>query len=212
MSDVSAEYRTIVAVASGEITVKRSRFLAQLGPASNEADARGFIEEIRRTHRDARHHCTALVVGPDRAIRRSSDDGEPSGTGGAPILEALDDAALTNVVAVVTRWFGGTLLGTGGLSRAYSDAVRAALADAQAVTMRRRRLLHASLALDEAPRVEHLLRAKGVSVMTTYHADAATLRLAVELGDDGVTQLVAEVVGHHVSFSGDGDEWVSAPA
>lgn len=124
-------YRTIDRPVGGsaeaEIVVLRSRFLARVGRVEDEAAARALIAEARSTHHDARHHCTAFVIGPDGSLRRSNDDGEPSGTAGRPMLEVLAGREVSDVVAVVTRWFGGTLLGTGGLARAYADATAAAL-------------------------------------------------------------------------------------
>ena len=120
-------YLTIAGHANAEIVVSRSRFLCTLERVEDEFGARSVIEQERREHWNARHHCSAFVIGPTRSLERSQDDGEPPGTGGAPILEVLRGRELSDVVAVVTRWFGGTLLGTGGLSRAYADAARAAL-------------------------------------------------------------------------------------
>lgn len=116
-------YTTLSGPAEAEVGAKRSRFLAHLAPAADEEAARAVIEAARRAHHDARHHCSAFVLGPDRRTERSNDDGEPAGTAGSPMLDVLRGSGLTDVVAVVTRWFGGTLLGTGGLIRAYSDAV-----------------------------------------------------------------------------------------
>ena len=118
-------YLTIAGDATGEIEVSRSRFLCRLARVEDEVSARSVIEQARKQHWDARHHCSAFILGADHRLERSSDDGEPAGTGGAPMLEVLRGRDLSDVVAVVTRWFGGTLLGTGGLSRAYADAVRA---------------------------------------------------------------------------------------
>ena len=126
MADPRA-YVTVAREATAEIEVKRSRFLGHVVPVTTEDEARAVVEAARKEHWDARHHCSAFVLGPDGALQRSSDDGEPSGTAGAPMLEVLRGRGLTDVVAVVTRWFGGTLLGAGGLVRAYSDATRAAL-------------------------------------------------------------------------------------
>ena len=128
-------YLTLAATASAEIEVRRSRFLCEAAPATSEEAARAFIEQVRAGSRDARHHCTAFVLGPEGATVRSNDDGEPSGTAGAPMLDVLRGRGLTDVVAVVARWFGGTLLGTGGLIRAYGEAVTAALEGATLLTM-----------------------------------------------------------------------------
>lgn len=173
-------YLTVAEAASAEIEVRRSRFLARLEPVDTEGAARAVVEEARRTHWEARHHCSAFVVGPEADTRRSNDDGEPSGTAGMPMLEVLLGRGLTNVVGVVTRWFGGTLLGTGGLIRAYTDALVAATEAATFVEFAE----HASLVVDSpaeyAGKVEHTLYAMGVAVVgVEYGARRALLRLLV---------------------------------
>ncbi|MFX4271534.1 IMPACT family protein [Propionibacteriaceae bacterium Y1685] len=118
---------TIAAPVRHELVIKKSRFLAHVAPVTTTADADAVIAAIRKEHWEARHHCTAMVLGFGGDQARSSDDGEPSGTAGVPMLEVLKRRELTDVVAVVSRWFGGTKLGAGGLVRAYSSAVAAAL-------------------------------------------------------------------------------------
>ncbi|MCT1689929.1 YigZ family protein [Brevibacterium sp. p3-SID960] len=127
-------YQTLRREAHAEIEIKRSRFIARVVPVETEEAARAVIEEQRAAHSKARHHCTAFILDADGRTQRFNDDGEPAGTAGAPILEVLTGHELTYVVAVVTRYFGGTLLGAGGLVRAYGGAVSAALEDAQVVT------------------------------------------------------------------------------
>ena len=122
-------YVTVARDATAEVEDRGSRFLCTLRRVATEDDARALVAALRREHGDARHHCSAFVLGADGAIQRSSDDGEPAGTAGAPMLDVLRGAGLSDVAAVVTRWFGGTLLGAGGLVRAYSDAVRGAVAE-----------------------------------------------------------------------------------
>ena len=118
---------------TSEIEVRRSRFIATITRASSEGQARAFVTAQRKEFPDARHHCRAFVIASEEGPARthSSDDGEPSGTAGPPILNALLGADLVDVVCVVTRYFGGTLLGTGGLVRAYSDATEAAISQAR---------------------------------------------------------------------------------
>ncbi|UUZ61587.1 YigZ family protein [Nocardioides sp. B-3] len=119
-------YLTLGRDSSGQVEVKGSRFLCTLQRVPSEAAARALVAAQRKEHWDARHHCSAFVLGPDGTLQRSSDDGEPAGTAGAPMLEVLRGAGVSDVAAVVTRWFGGTLLGAGGLVRAHGDAVRVA--------------------------------------------------------------------------------------
>lgn len=113
----------------GEIVEKKSRFIATVCPVNSEEDAVRFIEKIKKKYWDARHNCHAFVIGERNEVSRCSDDGEPSGTAGKPMLDVLLGAGLHNVCVVVTRYFGGTLLGTGGLVRAYSQAVQEGLAN-----------------------------------------------------------------------------------
>lgn len=115
--------RTIRQGGSHELEIRRSRFVCTLARAADEAEATAFIAGHRRAHRDATHNCTAYVVGEHGEITKSSDDGEPAGTAGIPMLEVLVRRGLTGTVAVVTRYFGGVKLGAGGLVRAYTQAV-----------------------------------------------------------------------------------------
>ena len=112
------EYRTEYQGGKGEIVEKKSRFIAEVFLVHSEEEAMQYLEQIRKKYWDARHHCWAYVIGEERVTERCSDDGEPSGTAGKPILEVIRGAGLHNIFVVVTRYFGGTLLGTGGLVRA----------------------------------------------------------------------------------------------
>lgn len=170
-------YRTIAVPCTAEIEISRSRFLADVRRVESEDAARAVIAEIRAAHRDARHHCSAFVLGSDNRLRRSNDDGEPSGTAGAPILAALGGAELSDVVAVVTRWFGGTLLGTGGLTRAYGGAVAEALRHARVVIREEREAVDLAVPHADAGRIEAELRARGVDVAGTDYTEVATLHL-----------------------------------
>lgn len=114
---------------TGEVIEKRSRFIANVFPISSEEEALGYISDIRKKHYDARHNCFAYVLGEKNETERCSDDGEPSGTAGRPMMDVLTGQGIHDVLVVVTRYFGGTLLGTGGLVRAYSAAVKAGLDD-----------------------------------------------------------------------------------
>ena len=111
----------------GEIVEKKSRFIATVRPVASEEEALAFIEEMKKKYWDARHNCSAFVIGRNQELMRFSDDGEPPGTAGKPMLDVLLGAGLHNTAVVVTRYFGGTLLGTGGLVRAYSGAVQEGL-------------------------------------------------------------------------------------
>ncbi|EOL46489.1 YigZ family protein [Enterococcus caccae] len=122
-------YFTIRSDGESEIEIKKSRFICSLKRVYSEEEAKEFIAQKKKEHWKANHNCSAFVIGEQNDIQRSNDDGEPSGTAGIPMLEVLKKQELINVVAVVTRYFGGTKLGAGGLIRAYSHAVSHALAD-----------------------------------------------------------------------------------
>ncbi len=205
------DYLTIARDGQSEIEVKRSRFLATLARAEDEAAARAVVERLRREHWDARHHCSAFVLGPGAELQRSSDDGEPAGTAGAPMLEVLRGREVSDVVAVVTRWFGGVLLGAGGLVRAYGDAVRAALDE---VGLQRRSLLTewvVELGHAEAARAESELRARGVAVVDVSYAATVILRLGVPPVDvDRLHGLVAELSGGRALAVAAGERWVDS--
>ena len=120
-------YQILLEGASAEIVEKKSRFIATIRPVKTEEEASAFIEKMKKQYWDARHNCSAFVVGENNCITRCSDDGEPSGTAGRPMLEVLLGSGITNIAVVVTRYFGGVLLGAGGLVRAYSSATVAAI-------------------------------------------------------------------------------------
>ena len=122
-------YKIVHRGGQGEIVEKKSRFIATVCPVMSEEEAISFIEKTKKKYWDARHNCHAFVIGERNEISRCSDDGEPSGTAGKPMLDVLLGAGVHNVCVVVTRYFGGTLLGTGGLVRAYSKAVQEGLAN-----------------------------------------------------------------------------------
>lgn len=205
----TSSYLTVAGPATAEIEVRRSRFLCRIEPVRDEDAARAVVDEQRRRYWDARHHCSAFVLGADGGVQRSNDDGEPSGTAGAPMLEVLRGREVCDVAAVVTRWFGGVLLGAGGLVRAYSDAVRAGL---DAAGLRERRLLQmfdVSVSHADAGRLENGLRAQGVVVRGVDHAARATLHLAVPAPEaERLPRLLAELSGGELEPTPTGTGWV----
>ena len=121
------KYRAVFQGGSGEIVEKKSRFIAHVSEAESVEEAQEFIEAVKKRYWDARHNCSAFSIGEKNPVTRCSDDGEPGGTAGKPILEVIEGSGIHNIVIVVTRYFGGTLLGTGGLVRAYTDAAKAGI-------------------------------------------------------------------------------------
>ena len=170
-------YRTVRRDAEAEIDVKRSRFIARVRRVADEPAARAVVEAARKEHWDARHHCSAYVLGPRGEIARSSDDGEPAGTAGMPILQAIRGRDLSDVVVVVIRYFGGTLLAAGGLDRAYGDAAAAGLQTSGEQLRWSGRLAEVDVPLGDAGRIEHALRAEGYAVRDISYGAAATIRL-----------------------------------
>lgn len=128
-------YNIVSVGGMGEITEKKSRFIATVAPVLTEEEAAVFLGAMKKKYYDARHNCWAYILGRNKELVRCSDDGEPGGTAGKPILEVLQGADITNTMIVVTRYFGGTLLGTGGLVRAYTRAARAGIEASQLSTM-----------------------------------------------------------------------------
>jgi uncharacterized YigZ family protein len=180
MSAPGAGYRVASGTATAELRDRASKFLAYLGPATSVERAREFVAEIGRRHPDATHVCFAWRVGwpPEE---RSADAGEPGGTAGAPILGALRSAGLSDTVAAVARWFGGTRLGKGGLVRAYGGVVRSALAALPVRAERPRVRILVSFPLDRAGAVRRLLRPPEVELAAERWGEAAEVELAVTL-------------------------------
>ncbi|PRB03209.1 YigZ family protein [Microbacterium sp. MYb64] len=178
---------TIAAPVTRELVVKKSRFIAHLVPVRSATEADEVIGSIRRQYWDARHNCTAMVTGVTGDQARSSDDGEPSGTAGIPMLEVLRRRGLTDVVAVVTRYFGGVKLGAGGLIRAYSTAVSDALDES--VLLHRRELLEARVDVPhaDAGRIDNGLRdwagAHGSSFVEVSYGSSASFTLWIPLSN-----------------------------
>ena len=164
-------YRVVYQEGTGEYEEKKSRFIANIAPVSSEAEAVSFIESIRKKYYDARHHCTAFIIGRNKEVTRCSDDGEPSGTAGKPILEVLLGADVTNVAAVVTRYFVGTLLGTGGLVRAYTQAAREAIENAGIGIMRYKTEMTIEIDYTDVGKVQYLLGSRKINIAQSRYAE-----------------------------------------
>ncbi|RVW06338.1 IMPACT family protein [Rhodococcus spongiicola] len=196
-----------------ETVVKHSRFVATLRRVDSPTDAQDFVDEQRQLHPNARHHCRAYVTGngPSERAERSSDDGEPSGTAGVPMLQVLRARELVDVAAVVARYFGGIKLGAGGLVRAYSGAVAVAVDTATEASRLRSRerldLMSLVVGHDTAGRVEAELRSRGVTVVATDYATAVTFTLATR--DPGyLAAVVAELTVGRSELVPAGVRWV----
>lgn len=211
-----------------EITIKRSRFITVMRRVNDEASARELVAELRREFYDARHHCSAFVLGPHRGVQRSSDDGEPSGTAGIPMMEALlkrvtrpeaspagPSADLSDVCAVVVRYFGGILLGAGGLVRAYSESVSSSLDLAPLVRRERLGLFSVAVPHADAGRLENELRAAGYT-MTGNSYDAEHTQVGLALADDNAAigaavERLAALTAGRCTLTPLGTDWVDTP-
>jgi len=169
------QYKTVRQFGSKEIVIKKSRFIGYGKPVANEEEAIAFIEEIKKQHWNATHNCSAYVIGERDEIQKASDDGEPSGTAGKPILEVMKNQGLKNTAIVVTRYFGGILLGAGGLIRAYTDGAVAAIEASDAIV----KVLHQEVFVEVdytwLGKLENELRNRETRMGETQFTDRVTL-------------------------------------
>lgn len=178
---MSEGYRTIKEEAVGELEEKKSRFIASLVPVTDEEQAVAHINKIKSENRKARHNVYAYIL-REGNISRYSDDGEPQGTGGVPVLETIKGAGLTDVCVVVTRYFGGILLGTGGLARAYSGACKAAVGNARIMEICRCSRFDFDCSYDLYGRIGAILPEFGAKVLREDFADAVSMSVIVKSG------------------------------
>ncbi|WP_328899099.1 YigZ family protein [Streptomyces sp. NBC_00441] len=177
------EYRTVARAGVHESEINRSRFLCALAPAATEEEAQEFIARVRREHPAATHNCYAYVIGADASVQKASDDGEPGGTAGVPMLQMLTRREVCFAVAVVTRYYGGVKLGAGGLIRAYGGVVGEALDTLGTRTRRRFRLATVTVGHQRAGRLENELRATGRTVREVRYAADVTIEIALPDAD-----------------------------
>ena len=178
-------YQIIEYGGTGEIEEKKSRFIAHVAAASTEEEALAFIEAKKKQFWDARHNCYAYVLGEQAQTVRFSDDGEPAGTAGRPILEVLLGSGIRNLVVVVTRYFGGTLLGTGGLVRAYTQAAQAGLAASGVRTMYYGYAVKVVTDYNGIGRIQYLLGQRGIPVEESEYAEQVTIGIHIPYEDKG---------------------------
>lgn len=174
-------YRTIRENGIHEIEIKKSRFICHLKRVESEEEAQAFIEEIKKEHWKATHNCSAYTIGMNDDIQRAHDDGEPSGTAGVPMLEIFLKRELKNVAAVVTRYFGGTKLGAGGLIRAYGGAVNEAVDQIGVVERQLQRLIDVTVTYSQSGKVENSLREADYTIQDTLYTENITYQCVVPL-------------------------------
>ena len=206
-----SSYLTVGRDGVAEIEAEKSRFLCTIARVPDEVEARGVVDQVRKRYWNAGHHCNAFIVGPDRTVEQANDGGEPPGTGGPPILAVLRGRELTDVVAVVSRWFGGVMLGTGGLTRAYADATRAALEEVGVVERVLQELCEVSVDIAAVGRLEHDLRSRGARVLGVEYTGEASLRFAVPpRARAAAEEIIAELTGGSTQLRVIGQRWVDS--
>lgn len=185
-------YKTIYQGNVGEIIEKKSRFIATVRLVESEEEALAFIEEMRKKYWNATHNCFAYVIGEHREIVRCSDDGEPSGTAGKPMLDVLMGEELYNTAVVVTRYFGGTLLGTGGLVRAYSKAVQEGLAQSQIIEKQYGIILEIGTDYQGLGKIQYIIGENKIPLLDSQYTDVVTLQVLLPMGEK--ERFVAELI------------------
>lgn len=195
---VCMEWLTLYKGGTGEIEEKKSRFIANIEPVSSEEEAVDFIAQIKKKYWDARHNCSAFIIGEAGEKSRCSDDGEPSGTAGRPMLDVLAKEGITNVCVVVTRYFGGTLLGTGGLVRAYSSAVKAGLDNCETVRKIRGCSVTVKCDYNDWGKVQNLCGRKGYTVSDTVYTSDVETTIVTEDADELLADITDITAGKAV--------------
>lgn len=204
------DYKTVYQEASAEIVEKKSRFIADIFPVSTEEEALECLEKIKKQYWDARHHCWAYVIRGEQILERCSDDGEPSGTAGKPILEVIKGAGLLNTLIVVTRYFGGTLLGTGGLVRAYTSASREGLAHSTIITRIYGFKLKIQTDYTGFGKIQYILAQRGIYTLNTDYTDIVELEVLVpEKEEKAVISEIIEGTNGKSTVLRDGTSWFS---
>lgn len=200
------DYKTVYQNGKAEVVEKKSRFIASVFPVSSEEDVLVCLEHVKKQYRDAGHHCWACVIGTETVLERCSDDGEPGGTAGKPILEVIKGQDLRDVLIIVTRYFGGTLLGTGGLVRAYTAAAREGLAHSIIITRICGVKLKITMNYTELGKVQYLLAGRGISPLGTEYTEQVEMEVMVPL--HGAHEVAAEITEEtngksHISKGGE---------
>ncbi|MCP1101447.1 putative YigZ family protein [Aequitasia blattaphilus] len=177
---MSIRYSILFQGGEDEIEEKKSRFIAQTFPVTSEEEALSFIGQVKKKHYDARHNCYAYVIGKNHEVQRFSDDGEPSGTAGKPILEILLKEDIHNGLIVVTRYFGGTLLGTGGLIRAYGRGAKAGIKASEIAEVRQGGLFQIGVAYTDLGKIEYFIRQEEILIMEQRYEEEVQIVLLLE--------------------------------
>ena len=179
------QYRTVYSGSEAEIIEKKSRFIATVRPVKCEEEALEFIESMRKKYWNATHNCFAYVIGEHFQVQRCSDDGEPSGTAGKPMLDVLLGEEIHDVAVVVTRYFGGTLLGTGGLVRAYGGATKEGLAASTVITKMYGQKLSIQTDYTGLGKIQYILGQRGLTILNSVYTDKVELEVLLPVDEIG---------------------------
>lgn len=172
-------YKTLYEGGVGEIVEKKSRFIATVEKIDTEEEALAFIARMKKQYWDARHNCYAFVAGKNHELQRCSDDGEPNGTAGRPMLEVLLREDIHNIAVVVTRYFGGTLLGTGGLVRAYQKSVQEGLGNSIIIERMQGQFLDIHTDYNGIGKIQYMTAQRAISILDTEYTDKVVVKLIV---------------------------------
>jgi uncharacterized YigZ family protein len=172
-------YQTVYEGGVGEFIMKKSRFIATVSPVESEEAATALIDQLKKKYWDASHNCSAYIIGSDNPLMRCSDDGEPSKTAGRPMLDVLISHNLTNLVVVVTRYFGGTLLGTGGLVKAYQSAVIEGLNQCRIITKEFGHLMQITTDYNMIGKIQYYVGQEELPILSSEYTDIVRLKLLV---------------------------------
>ena len=195
-------YRVLLSGGEGEYVEKKSRFIATIRKVETEEEAIRFIEEMKKKYWDARHNCSAFVIGSRAELTRCSDDGEPSGTAGRPMLEVLLGEGIRNIAVVVTRYFGGVLLGTGGLVRAYTQAVKEGLANCKKGVMCYGTRMTVKVGYTEVGKIQYLLGQENIPIENSdYGENVEFTILFAEAREKEIEKKITEVTNARAKIS-----------
>ena len=202
-------YKTVKACGQAEIEINKSRFIAYAQRVESEGNAVAFIEEIKKKHWNATHNCSAYMVGENDQHQKADDDGEPSGTAGKPILEVIKKTGLKDTVIVITRYFGGIKLGSGGLIRAYGKSASAGIKGAGIVERQGHTCIAVQIDYNALGMLENQLRQQGYIITDKQFSDKITLTVLEKLGqEDVVKQKIIDWTAGQVTFSYVGSVYV----
>lgn len=207
-NETDKQYKTVYVGGEGEIVEKKSRFIATVIPCEDEETALSFIEATKKKYWDARHNCSAYTVGFNHELERCSDDGEPQKTAGRPMLDVLLNEGIHNVCVVVTRYFGGVLLGTGGLVRAYQAAVKEGLKNSTVITKQYGKKIKIVTDYNGIGKIQYLVATGGYTMLSTDYTDVVTAYVLVTPSEqDGFIKKVTEATSGRAEISEEEELW-----